>query len=76
MVGPVESDHLEGKGLCPVIGQIPEGDEQINLLKWHGLLSWHDAMEGRPGRPDACSVNADGVERFSVHDVEVAASIH
>ena len=26
VVGPVEPDHLEGKGLHPIIGRIPEGD--------------------------------------------------
>ena len=33
-------------------------------------------MERRSGRSDARSVDAHGVERFGVHDVEVAASIH
>ena len=76
MVGSMEPDHLEGKGLHPVIGRIPEGDGQIDLPKWHGLLLRHDVLERHPGRPDARSVDAHGVERFSVHDVEAAASIH
>ena len=76
MVGSVEPDHLEGKGLCPVIGQIPEGDRQIDLPKWHGLLSRYDAMERRSGWPDACSVDTNSIERLGVHDVEAAASIH
>ena len=33
-------------------------------------------MERRSGRPDMCSVNAHGVERLGVHDIEAAASIH
>ena len=33
-------------------------------------------MERRSGRLDARSVNARGIERFGVHDVEAAASIH
>ena len=53
MVGPVEPDDLEDKGLHPVIGRIPKGDGQINLPKWHGLLSRHDAVERRLRRPDA-----------------------
>ena len=76
MVGPVEPDHLKGKGLRPIIGRIPEGDGQIDLPKWYGLLSRHDAVERRLGRPDALLVDAHGVERFSVHDVEAAACIH
>ena len=76
MVGHVEPNHLEGKGLCPIIGRIPEGDGQVDLPKWDDLLSRYDAMERRPGRLDARSVDAHGIERFSVHDVEAVASIH
>ena len=76
MVGHVEPNHLEGKGLYPIIGQIPKGDGQINLPKWHGLLSRPDAMEKHLGWLDARSVDAHGIERFSIHDVEAAASIH
>ena len=76
MVGSVEPDRLEGKGLRPVIGRIPKGDRQINLAKWHGLLSRHDAVERRSGRSDARSVDAHGVERLGVHDVDAAVSIH
>ena len=53
MVGSVELDHLEGKGLRPIIGWIPKGDEKIDLPKWHGLLSRHDAVERRPSQSDA-----------------------
>ena len=70
VVGSLESDHLEGKGIHPVIGRIPKGDGQIDLPKWH------DAMERRSGRSDTQSVDAHGVKRFSVHDVEATASIH
>ena len=70
MVGSRKLDHLEGEGFCPIIGWIPKGDGQIDLSMWHGLLSRHDAVERRPGRPDARSADAHGVERFSVHDVE------
>ena len=76
MEGSMESDYLEGKGLYPIIGRIPEGDGQINLPKWHGLLSRHDAVERCPGRPDVRSVDAHGIEHFCVYDVEAAASIH
>ena len=76
MVGSVEPNHLKGKGLHPVIGRIPKGDGQIDLPKWHGLFSYHNAVESCLGRPDACSVDAHGVERFSIHDVEGAASVH
>ena len=53
MVGPVEPDHLEGKGFCPIIDQILEGDGQIDLPKWHDLLSRHNAMERCPDWLDA-----------------------
>ena len=76
VVGSMEPDHLEGEGLCPIIGRIPKGDGQINLPKWHGLLSGHDAMEMCSGWADACSVDAHFVERLGIHDVEAAASIH
>ena len=72
----MEPDHLKGEGLHPIIGWIPKGDGQINLPKWHDLLSRYDVVERRLGRLDAHSVDAHGVERFSIHDVEVAASIH
>ena len=60
MVGPVEPDHLKGKGLRPIIGWIPEGDGQIDLPEWHGLLSRHNAVERHPSWLDACSVDAHG----------------
>ena len=75
MVGPMEPDHLEGKGLSPVIGQISKSDRQIDLLKRQCLLSRHDAMERCSGWSDARLVDAHGVERFNVHDVEAATSI-
>ena len=70
------SDDLEDKGLCPIIGWIPKGDGQIDLPKWHGLLSRHDAVERHSILLVARSVDAHGIEHFSVHDVEAAASIH
>ena len=76
MESPREPHYVEGEGLSPVIGPIPESDGQIDLPEWHGLLSRHDAVERRPDHPDARSVDAHGVEHFSVHDVEAAASIH
>ena len=76
MVGSGEPDHLEGEGFCPIIGWIPEGNGQIDLPKWHGLLSGHDAMERCSGWAEAGSVDAHFIERLGVHDVEVAASIH
>ena len=53
-----EPNHLEGEGFRPIIERIPEVKEQINLPKWHGLLSRHDAMERRSGWPDVHSVDA------------------
>ena len=76
MVGFMEPNHLEGEGLYPVVGWVPKGDRQIDLPKWHGLLSRNDAVEGRSGRLDTRSVDAHGVERLGVHDVEAAASVH
>ena len=76
MVGSVEPDRLEGKGLCPIIGQIPKGDGQIDLPKWHDLLSRHDAVERCSRWSDAQLVDAYGVEHFGEHDVEAAAFIH
>ena len=72
----MEPDHLKGECLHPVVGWIPKGDGQVDLPKWYGLFPQHDAVERHPGRLDARSVNAHGVERFSVHDVETATSIH
>ena len=72
----MEPDHLEGEGLHPIIGWIPKGDEQIDLPKWHSLFFRHDAVERRSSRLDARSVDAHGVKRFGVHDVEATASIH
>ena len=76
MEGSREPNHHEGEGFGPVIEQIPEGNGQIDLPKWHGLLSRHDAMERCSGWPDTRSVDAHSVERLGVHDVEAAASIH
>ena len=76
MVGSMEPNNLKGKGIRSIIGWIPKGDGQIDLPKWHGLLSWHDAMERRPSQPDIGSVDAHGVKLFNVHDVEAAVSIH
>ena len=72
----MEPDHLKGNGLHPIIGWIPKGDGQIDLPKWHNLLSRHDAVERRPGRSDVRSVDAHGVVHFYVHDVETGAFIH
>ena len=72
----MEPNHLKGEGLHPIVGWVPEGDGQIDLPKWHGLLSRHDVMERRPSRSDGCPVDAHGIEHFGVHDVEAAASIH
>ena len=76
MEGFGEPNHLEGEGLSPVIELIPEGDGQIDLPKWHGLLSRHDAVERRSGRSDARSVDVHGIKRLGIHEVKVTASIH
>ena len=76
MVGSMEPDRLEGEGLRPIIGWIPKGDGQIDLPKWHSLLSRHDAVKRCSGWSDARSIDAHGVKHFSVHDVEATASIH
>ena len=76
MEGSREPDHLEGEGLSPVIELIPEGDGQIDLSQWHGLLLGHDAMERRSGWAEACLVDAHLIEHLGVHDVEAAASVH
>ena len=68
--------NVEGKGLSPVIGPIPESDGQIDLPQWHGLPTRHDAMERRSDGTEVRSVDAHLVERLGVHDVEAAASIH
>jgi len=76
MVDSMEPNHLEGEGLCPIVIWIPEGDGQINLLKRHGLLPKHDAMERCSGRSDVRSVDALGIKCLGLHDVEDTASIH
>ena len=75
--GRLEGTRLhKGEDLCPIVGRIPEGDGQVDLPDRYGLLSRHDAVERRLGRPDACSVNAHGIKCLSIHDVEAATSIH
>jgi hypothetical protein len=72
----MESYHLEGEGLRPIVGQIPEGDGQVDLPEWFGLFPRHDAVERCSGRSDARLVDAHGIKRLDVHDVEATASIH
>ena len=62
--------------LSPIIELIPKGNGQIDLPKWHGLFSGHDAMERCSGWAEAHPVDAYLVEPPGVHDVEVAASVH
>ena len=76
MEGSREPNRLEGEGFSPVIELIPEGNGQIDLPKWHGLLLRHDAMERCSSWVEACSVDAHLIERLDVHDVEAVASIH
>ena len=71
-----EPNHLEGEGFRPIIEWIPEGNGQIDLPKWHGLLSGHDAVKRCSGWAEACPVDAHLVEHLGVHDVEAATSIH
>ena len=76
MVGSMEPNHLEGEGLHPIVGWIPKCDGQVDLPEWHVLLSRYNVMERCLGWSDVRSVDAHGVERFNVHDVEATASIH
>ena len=76
MEGSEEPNHLQGEGFSPIIELISEGNGQIDLLEWHGLLPRHDAMERCSGWVEVCLVDAHLVERLGVHDVEAAASIH
>ena len=76
MEGFEEPNHLEGEGFRPIIERIPDGNGQIDLPKWHGLLSGHDSVERCLGWVEACPVDAHFVERLGIYDVEAAASIH
>ena len=76
MEGFGDPNHLEGEGFSPIIELIPEGNGQIDLSKWHGLLPRHDAIERCLGWAETCSVDAHFIERLGIHDVEAAASIH
>ena len=76
VVGSVEPNHFDGEGLRPIVGRRPKGDGQIDLPKWHDLLSKHDVVERCSDRPNARSVDAHGVEHLDKHDVEAATSIH
>ena len=76
MESPREPHYVEGEGLSPVIGPIPESDGQIDLPQWHSLPTEHDAMERRSDGAEVRSIDAHLVERFGVHDVEAAASVH
>ena len=71
-----EPNHLEGEGFSPIIELIPEGNGQIDLPKWHGLLPGHDAVERFSGWVEMCPVDAHLVERLGIDNVEVIASIH
>jgi hypothetical protein len=72
----VEIDHLEGEGLNPKVGLIPEGDRYVDLPKRFSLFPWHNTVERCPGRSDTRPVDARGIERLDVYDVEVATSVH
>ena len=76
MEGFGEPDHLEGEGFYPIIGWISEGNGQIDLPKWHGLLSGHDTVERCSDWADACLVDAHFIEHLGIHDVEAATSIY
>ena len=71
-----EPNHLKGEGFSPIIELIPEGNGQIDLSEWHGLLSGDDAVERRSDWAEVRSVDAHYVERLRIHDVEAAASVH
>ena len=71
-----EPNHLEGEGFSHVIELIPEGNGQIDLPEWHGLLPGHDAVERRSGWAEACPVDAHHIKHLGVHDVEATASVH
>ena len=72
----MEPNHFKHEGLYPIVGWTPKGDRQINLPKWHDLLSRHVAVERCSSQSDVCSVDAHSIDHFSIHDVEAAASIH
>jgi hypothetical protein len=72
----VESNHLEGEGLHPIVHWIHEGDGQVDLLKRYGFLPWHYAMKRCSSQSNARLVDAHGIKHLGVHDVEAAASIH
>jgi hypothetical protein len=76
VVGSIEIGHLEGEGLSPEVGLIPKGDGQVDLPKWFALFPRYNAMERHPGQSDARPVDAHGVERLNVHDVEATTPIH
>ena len=76
MEGSQESHHVEGEGLSPIVGLILESDGQIDLPQWHGLPTRHDAMERCSDGTEVHSIDAHLIERFGVHDVEAAASVH
>ena len=76
MVGSMEPNHFKGEGLRLIVGWTPKGDGQIDLPKWHSLLSRHDDVEGRSGQSDARSVDAHSIERLGIQDVEDAAPMH
>ena len=71
-----EPYYVEGEGLSPVIGPIPESDGQIDLSQCHGLPTRYDTMEGCSDGMEVRLIDAHLIERFGIHDVEVAASIH
>ena len=71
-----EPHYVEGEGLSPVIGPIPESDGQIDLPQWYGLSARYNTMEGHSDGAEVRSVDAHLIECLGIHDVEAAASVH
>ena len=56
--------------------RVPKCHQQIDLSKWHCLISMYDAMKRCPRRPEASPVDSHGIESVSVEDVEATPTIH
>jgi hypothetical protein len=76
MVSATEPDYLKSEGFLSEVGRIPKGDRQIDLPEGQCSLSRYDTVEGYSARTELGPIDPHGVKGFSVHDVEVVASIH
>ena len=76
MVGSLESNHLEGKGLLAVVGGGAEANGQVDAPEGSRVFPRHDAVERRGVTPELRPVELQELQGVSIEDVEATASVH